>query len=50
MELIQVEPKTLNPYYRRWQLYKDYIDNLTEDTIIFFVDATDVEVLRDPLI
>lgn len=48
VELIQVEPKTLNPYYRRWQLYKDYIDNLTEDTIIFFVDATDVEVLRDP--
>lgn len=40
-----------NPYFIRWCWYYWYLINSTsikESDVIFFTDATDVEVLRDP--
>ena len=49
VELVQVSPSDTNPYHRRWGLYWNYVIAHRGDlAAVFFVDATDVEVLRNP--
>jgi glycosyltransferase involved in cell wall biosynthesis len=49
LDSVRVEPdyKT-NPYFRRWQLYYDYLVAHPEIEQIFMVDATDVEMKINP--
>lgn len=49
VEIIKVQTGKLNPYFQRWVSYRQYIqDNRDLLRYVFCVDATDVEVLRNP--
>lgn len=48
VKIVQVET-AINPYFQRWVSYKQYIqDHKDSLRYVFCVDATDVEVLRNP--
>lgn len=38
----------INPYFQRWITYRNYIVNNPDLNIIWMVDATDVELLKNP--
>lgn len=47
VKLVKVEAP-LNPYYQRWVSQWEYLRTHPEIGKVFLVDATDVEVLKDP--
>jgi hypothetical protein len=47
VEFLRVETHS-NPYFQRWISYYKYLLNHPEVTRVFFIDGTDVEILRNP--
>lgn len=47
VELVRVET-CLNPYFQRWASYHEYLLEHPEIEKVFCVDATDVEMLKNP--
>lgn len=48
VEFIKVKT-SLNPYYQRWVTYREWmLSNKDEYGNVFCIDATDVEILREP--
>jgi hypothetical protein len=48
VEFIKVET-AINPYFQRWVSYKQYLlQNRHQYNNVFCIDATDIEVLREP--
>lgn len=49
VHLSQVEKATLSPYWYRWMIIRDFLRlNTTTINRLFCVDATDVEMLKNP--
>jgi len=46
-DTVNITPKHHNPYFARWIAIKEHLDN-NDYRNVWCVDATDVEVLRDP--
>lgn len=48
-DIRDLEPIKINPYWQRWVTYREYlIKNRDHLGFVWCVDATDVEMLRDP--
>lgn len=47
-DTVNVKPKHPNPYFARWVAIADFLNDNKQYKNVWCVDATDVEVLRDP--
>jgi hypothetical protein len=51
VQVIRVKTGKLNPYFQRWISYRQYIQqNADRLNRVFCIDATDVQVLRNPFL